>query len=156
MARKPPPAAIRKEESREWRDWFLEVHWRRQGLADAEGKAKRRSFPDPADGKRPIIRPAAEPEAIGKILSRPASRGAFDFSFSLEAVAACWRLAAGSETAEASRIHSLKKGVLTMAIGSAPLLQEIRQFRQAEILRVLRENWPLPQPLLRVVYRPGG
>jgi predicted nucleic acid-binding Zn ribbon protein len=86
-------------------------------------------------------RRGGSPEAVGAILARmlrdpslrPPRRG--------RGVEDVWARAAGPELAEETRAATLRQGVLTVEVRSAPLLAELAGFRSQELLgRVTAED----------------
>ena len=140
-----------REES--WESWFREIAWRRQSLAKARRERLIFSFPDPEEGKKPIVRPGAQPEKIGRLSQYRLIRKALSQNLGLEAIRTGWNEAAGRELARYTRVHSFKDGILTIAVDTALLVQEIRQFHRAAILDRLRLLWPASVPLLRIKYK---
>ena len=53
-----------------------------------------------------------------------------------------WRTAAGDELANQARPLQLTRGVLTIAVASAPLLNELVSFQSAELLARLKQQAP--------------
>lgn len=53
-----------------------------------------------------------------------------------------WKSAAGEELAGQTRPLQVKRGVLTVAVSSAPLLNELVSFRSAELLGRLKQQCP--------------
>jgi predicted nucleic acid-binding Zn ribbon protein len=66
---------------------------------------------------------------------------------------AAWREAAGAEFCEQARVTGLKKGVLTVEVDSAALLQELSVYRRKELLLVLRQKEP---SISEVKFKPGS
>ncbi|MDR2390063.1 MAG: DUF721 domain-containing protein [Planctomycetota bacterium] len=142
---------IQEERDREWREWFSSVYYARLGL---ERREIRHSFPDSGD-KKPIFRPAADPIPLAKLLKREKAPGGLLYACDLDMIRKLWTEVAGDETAGRTRIRSFKDGILTLDVDNAPLLQEIRQFRQIGLGAAMRGKWPLSLPLLRIIYRVG-
>jgi hypothetical protein len=136
-----------------WEAWFREIAWRRQGLAKARRERLIFSFPDPEENRKPIVRPGAQPEKIGRLSQYRRIRRDLSRNQGLEAIRTGWSEAVGRELARYSRVHSFKDGILTIAVDNALLLQEIRQFHHTPVLGRLRNLWPAPVPLLRVKYK---
>lgn len=55
---------------------------------------------------------------------------------------AAWKRAAGDELAAQTRPLQLARGVLTIAVSSAPLLNELASFQAADLLARLRQQAP--------------
>jgi hypothetical protein len=71
----------------------------------------------------------------------------------LRRAVAAWREAVGSEFFERTRVGSLKKGVLSVEVDSAALLQELSVYRKRELLVALRRSNPA---ISEVKFRVGG
>lgn len=79
------------------------------------------------------------PEAIGDLLAgffrTEVGRGV-----AREGLEAGWRDAVGAEVAAATRVRGLREGTLVVEVASSALLQELRTFHRAGLLRALREG----------------
>jgi hypothetical protein len=53
-----------------------------------------------------------------------------------------WRHAAGSEIAAATRVQGIRRGVMQVAVGNAPLLGELASFHKGTLLETFRKNNP--------------
>ncbi len=71
----------------------------------------------------------------------------------LRRATAAWRDAAGAEYCEQARATSLKKGVLTVEVDSAALLQELSVYRKKDLLHALRRAEPSISDLK---FKPGA
>jgi predicted nucleic acid-binding Zn ribbon protein len=54
---------------------------------------------------------------------------------------AAWREVVGPETGSHTSIYGFRSGVVTVAVDSAPLCQELELFRKEELLTALRERY---------------
>jgi predicted nucleic acid-binding Zn ribbon protein len=52
-----------------------------------------------------------------------------------------WREVVGPDTGSRTSIHSFRSGVVTVAVSSAPLCQELELFRKEELLDALRAKY---------------
>jgi len=66
---------------------------------------------------------------------------------------AAWREAAGEEFCLRTRVTGLKKGVLSVEVDSAALLQELSVYRRKELLFALRQKEPT---ISDVKFKPGA
>lgn len=57
-------------------------------------------------------------------------------------LADAWRQAAGEACSQRTRPLGLRRGVLQVAVDSAPLRSELQSFRRAELLHALQEAAP--------------
>jgi predicted nucleic acid-binding Zn ribbon protein len=71
---------------------------------------------------------------------------------SLRRAVAAWREAAGGEFCEQTRVTDFKKGVLTVTVDSAALLQELSVYRKKELLVALRAK---DKAIADVKFKPG-
>jgi predicted nucleic acid-binding Zn ribbon protein len=53
-----------------------------------------------------------------------------------------WKRVAGDELAAQTKILQLTRGVLTIAVSSAPLLNELAAFQSADLLQRLKQQAP--------------
>ena len=81
------------------------------------------------------------PESVGEILPRVLRESGFTKSGRGNGLASRWERAAGAALAEETRPSTLRRGVLTVDVRSAPLLAELSGFRTEELLtRLLTED----------------
>lgn len=71
----------------------------------------------------------------------------------LRRAVAAWREAAGHDFCQQTRVTGLKKGVLSVEVQSAALLQELSVYRKRELLLALRKAEP---GISDVKFRPGA
>lgn len=55
---------------------------------------------------------------------------------------AAWKQVAGEELAGHSRPLQISRGVLTVSVSSAPLLNELASFRSAGLLQLFKQSFP--------------
>ena len=79
------------------------------------------------------------PEPIRSILERFLARSGIGRPARWRRVAEAWCEAAGTDLADHTRLMAFRRGILEVAVDSAPLLQELAHFRKAELLARLRE-----------------
>lgn len=96
--------------------------------------------PKPASSVRDLVALALKQNGVG---GDPALRRAV----------AAWREAAGSEFFGQTRVTSLKKGLLSVEVDSAALLQELSVYRKKELLQALRQKEPT---ISEVKFKPGA
>src|SRR4051794_11151878 len=53
-----------------------------------------------------------------------------------------WRSIAGAKLAPATRVIGIRRGVLQVAVGNAPLLSELVAFHKSSLLEALRTQFP--------------
>ena len=78
------------------------------------------------------------PEKIGPIIGRILKQTVIRDTTRLEEVVRAWRAASGPELVGLTRVLSFRSGVLTVAVESAPLFQELETFRRTELLEEVR------------------
>ena len=81
---------------------------------------------------------SGEPEALGPVLRRVVKGLRLEERAREGALAAAWEKAAGADLAGRARPVEFAKGLLTVEVEGASLLQEVRGFRSRELLRALR------------------
>ncbi len=144
-----------EETDPEWRQWFLHVMERRKELRDPKRRPVVFSRMEKERGEETIIRRQSEPLKLSSVIKHDAKKTGRNLDINLAMIESVWEKAVGKEFADETRVFSFKNGVLTVAVFSSTLLQEIRQFHQDAILEVLRDIWSVPMPLVAVVYRMG-
>ncbi|MHC4712677.1 MAG: DciA family protein [Planctomycetota bacterium] len=77
---------------------------------------------------------------LGEILANYMRASGLGRRSSSKGAGAAWPLVAGETTARHSRVAGSKKGVLFVTVDSAACLQELANFRKAEILASLRNH----------------
>ena len=88
-----------------------------------------------------VERRGGAPEAVGEILPRVMREAGVHRARKASGIGALWERAAGTEFAQETRPSTLRHGVLTVEVRSAPLLAELSGFRTQELLaRVLAED----------------
>lgn len=80
------------------------------------------------------------PEKIGAIIERILRQTGIRNHGDQDEVVRAWRDVAGSEIDERTRVVSFHRGVLTVAVDSAPLFQELETFERPRLLREVRER----------------
>ena len=80
------------------------------------------------------------PEALGPVLRRVVKGLRLEERSREGQLAAAWEKAAGPDLAGRARPVEFARGLLTVEVEGASLLQEIRGFRSREILRAVREQ----------------
>ena len=63
-----------------------------------------------------------------------------------------WVAAVGPDVAAATRVGSLRRGVLEVEVRGSILMQELAQFRKRALLTALREKLPVP-PITDLKFR---
>lgn len=139
----------------EWKRWFQEVDRKRKALTDPKKRGLVFSTIDKEGESATVVRQKSEPVPVKKILSKSAKSVANPLSVDLLLLNAAWKNTVGEDMAKETEVYSFKGGVLTIAVFSSALLQEIRQFHKEAIARDLRDAWPLSIPLLRIAYKTG-
>lgn len=86
------------------------------------------------------VRRGGEPERLGEILARVIEDTRLFSRREQEDLVGAWRDVAGPDIAVHTTVRTFKAGVLTVAVDSAPLLQELTVFMREELLRGLRER----------------
>lgn len=133
----------------------MEVEQRRKKAADPKKKPWVFSEFDKDGDKNIVARRKSDPVAVGKLVKKETKERGPGLDVDLICIRALWNEVAGADAGAASDIYSFKNGILTIAIRSSTLLQEMRQFRQAELLDSLRQKWSAATPLLRLEFRAG-
>jgi predicted nucleic acid-binding Zn ribbon protein len=108
-----------------------------------------------------VVKRGGAPESLGDILPRVV-RGAGGSERGLglttrrreSAVARAWSAAAGPELSAQTRPSTLRRGVLTVEVRSAPLLAELAGFRSQELLSRLLAADPSGR-VTGLRFRPG-
>ena len=111
-------------------------------IRDLDGRFTRElpERPKPATSVRDLVAAVLKQNGIG---GDPALRRAV----------AAWREAAGGEFCEQTRVTGLKKGVLSVEVDSAALLQELSVYRKKELLQALRQK---DSSISEVKFKPGA
>jgi predicted nucleic acid-binding Zn ribbon protein len=81
-----------------------------------------------------------EPEPVGEILDRLLRENRILEQESQTELVKAWNDVAGRVVARHSRVHTFRGGVLTVALASAALRQELEVFQRSELLAALRER----------------
>ena len=55
---------------------------------------------------------------------------------------AAWNHTAGAEIASATRVQGIRRGVMQVAVGNAPLLGELASFHKSTLLEAFRKDHP--------------
>ncbi len=84
--------------------------------------------------------PKRGPEALGDILKRVLRESGFADRKSGDEITEVWREIAGPETGSHTSIYAFRSGIVTVAVDSAPLCQELDLFRKEELLDALRQK----------------
>ena len=80
------------------------------------------------------------PERVGDILARAMREAGLRKPSGGPDLDSVWREVAGEDVAANSRVASIRRGVLTIDVFSAPLRQELEIYRRDELLRALRDR----------------
>lgn len=150
------PKAIREEPDPEWRHWFVQIEERRRAQDDPKRKPLIFSSCQ-KDGERDttIIRRQSSPKPISTLLKAEKREQGGNLAADMAAIENAWTKTVGPEMAKETEIYSFHRGVLTIAVGSSALLQEIRQFHKNALLSDMRDIWNASVPLVNIVYRLG-
>lgn len=148
--------AVREETDPAWRNWFMEVERRRKKAANRKERPWVFSEYDKDGQKGVIARRKSDPSPMASLLKKESAERGPTLDVELLCIRSLWNMVAGPETAAASEIYSFKAGVLTISLRGSALLQEVRQFRQEELLEGLRRHWTVATPLVRLVFRAGA
>jgi predicted nucleic acid-binding Zn ribbon protein len=81
------------------------------------------------------------PEHLSRILDRVLRDAGLAGKNSGAEILAAWREVAGPETGSHTSIYGFRAGVVTVAVDSAPLCQELELFRKEELLGALRARY---------------
>ena len=81
------------------------------------------------------------PEHLSRIIERVMKDAGFNGKNTGTELLAAWREIAGPETGSHTSIYSFRAGVVTVAVNSAPLCQELELFRKKELLDALRVRY---------------
>ena len=82
-----------------------------------------------------------DPEHLCRIIERYMKESGLARRASGEDLRVAWREVIGPETGSHTSIHGFRKGVVTVAVDSAPLYQELDLFRKVELLDALRARY---------------
>ena len=96
-----------------------------------------------------------EPEKIGTILARWLSNQRVSERLKDDGIYRAWREIVGEEIGALTRVVKCVGGVLTVEVGSAPLLEELSTYRRKEILDSIR-SWPEFGGIYQIRFRAGG
>lgn len=80
------------------------------------------------------------PERVGDILARAMREAGLRKPSGGPDLDAVWREVAGEDVAANSRVASIRRGIMTIEVFSAPLRQELEIYRRDELLRALRDR----------------
>jgi len=83
-----------------------------------------------------------EPQPLSIALSELIALRGFARVRSDDELRAAWKRVAGEELARQTSPQQLSRGVLTVAVTSAPLLNELVSFRSAELLAQMKQAVP--------------
>jgi predicted nucleic acid-binding Zn ribbon protein len=83
-------------------------------------------------------RKGSVPEGLGEILARALKEAGVRGPSRDSSLDDAWREVVGEDVARHSRVSSLRKGILTVEVFSAPLREELEVYRREELLRALR------------------
>lgn len=139
----------------ELRRWATEMRRRREELADPKRRPYVVSRFVEDGSNRFVARKKSEPTPVKKLLRPVKPTRTLQTNQDIKLVREAWERAVGPAIASETRVYSFKKGVLTIAVASPTLLQEIRQFHSHPIFADLSDLWTLTQPLIKVTYRLG-
>lgn len=139
----------------ELRRWAGEMRRRREELADPKRRPQVVSRLAEDGNSRYIVRKQSEPTPVKKLLRAVKPVRTLQTNQDIKLVREAWERAVGPAIAAETRVYSFKKGVLTIAVASPTLLQEIRQFHCHAIFADLSDLWTLAQPLVKATYRLG-
>ena len=141
------------EDDPAWKAWFLEVERKRKDLA----KPVRITAAYEKDGADYIIsRKKSVPLPVKKWLGKLQKTDGAGPHTDLIRIREVWKEIVPADIANESGVFSFKNGVLTIAVYSNPLLQEVRQFFKEAIVKDLRERWPAQVPLVDVKFVIGN
>jgi hypothetical protein len=98
---------------------------------------------------------SAGPEAAGEVLARLLRDLRLRERNSEGALAAAWEKAAGGDLSGRARPVAFRRGLLTVEVEGAPLLQEVRGFRARSLLEVLR-GLPGGEAVREIRFVPAG
>ncbi len=82
------------------------------------------------------------PELLGEILSRLFTARGWGRRQDRLRLEQAWVEAAGTETAQHTRVAGLRRGVLEVTVANAVLLQELAHFQKRQLLEQLRRQLP--------------
>lgn len=85
-------------------------------------------------------RRGGNPERIGDILARFMRESGLLKTAKQNELIRAWRDVVGTGLAAHTKVRSFRSGVLTIAIDSAPLRQEMELFQREELTKALRER----------------
>lgn len=146
---------IQEEKDPLWRNWFLQIEEKKKNLSNPKTQPFIYSTTRSGEMERDIVRRRSELKSLEKFIKLEKRKESRIDGSDIDKIESTWKSAVGYEIAEASTVHSFKKGVLTITIFSSSLLQEIRQFCKPSILKEVRNQWQIEQPLLRIDYQLG-
>lgn len=149
------PRAVLDEPDADWRRWFMEMTVRRHDL-NRRKMAKIIVSEVEKDGKQNlVVRKRAKPEPASTWVKKEAKQFNSEKISDLQSIQELWKKSVDGEVASESEVVSFNRGVLTVEVSSASLIQELRQFHYEPLLADLREAWPAKTPLVRVKFQPG-
>jgi predicted nucleic acid-binding Zn ribbon protein len=94
-------------------------------------------------GERPRTKDAPKgPELLGEVLARLFTARGWGRRQERLRLEQAWAAAAGPETATATRVAGLRRGVLEVTVGNTVLLQELAHFHKRRLLEALRGRLP--------------
>ncbi len=82
-----------------------------------------------------------DPEHLSRIIERFMKESGLARRDTGEELRLAWGEVVGPETGSHTSIHGFRNGVVTVAVDSAPLYQELDVFRKEELLNVLRTRY---------------
>ena len=85
---------------------------------------------------------AHDPQPLSVALAELIALRGFARVRSDDELRSAWKRVAGDELAAQARPLQLTKGVLTIAVSSAPLLNELAAFQSADLLQRLKQKVP--------------
>ncbi|MCD8138726.1 MAG: DUF721 domain-containing protein [Planctomycetaceae bacterium] len=137
-----------------WRAWFLEVARRRAEVEQAGKRFVVRTYEEDG-GSKTVARRKADPVPVKKLVKDVARDMRPRPADELDMIRTAWAKVAGEEVAGESAVYSFRGGVLTVEVYSGILLQELRQFHAAALVKDLRDVWPASVPLVSLKFRTG-
>ena len=81
------------------------------------------------------------PEHVSRILERVLKDAGLAGKNSGAGLLEAWREVVGPETGRHTSIYGFRAGIVTVAVDSAPLCQELELFRKEELLNALRARY---------------
>jgi len=83
-----------------------------------------------------------EPQPLSRVLSELIALRGFARVKSGSQLEEAWRETAGGEISAATRVQGIKRGVMQVAVGNAPLLGELVSFHKGTLLKSLQSGYP--------------